>query len=617
MEKLGSVQLSATVPSSDVSRRPDTTNLVVNCPGPPSLREKLVSMIGDVFLPPANGGAGRPPWWTWVMTALQFLFPVLKWGRSYSLKSFRSDIMAGLTLASLGIPQDTSVVPPLVYAVMGTSKEIAFGPVAVISLLLSSMIEKIVDPAADPGTYRGVVFTVTFLAGVFQISFGLFRLGFLVEFLSHAAIVGFMAGAAIVIGMQQLKALLGLTHFTNNTDVVSVVKAVYSDLHDDPWHPGNFFIGFSFLVFILSARFVGRKYKKLSWMSSISPLLSVIFSTAAVYATRADRHNVKIIRDVHAGSFSRTAVNFSAGATSTVSDIVMAVTVFIALELLAKLLYYTPMAVLASIILSALPGLIDVKEAHSLWKVDKLDFMTCLGAFVGVLFWSVEAGLAVAIAVSFAKIIVHSVRPQVEILGRFHDTDTFCNTKQYPMVGETPTVLTARIGTSFLCFVNANSIRERITGWVAEKREEVRSVVLDVSNVVDIDTAGLAAPEGMRRDLASRGVQMALASPGWRMIHKMRLGQLVAGSAGGDWILLTVARTRWKPAWPREGPAVHPEACSCTHGARGRVNASLQLRPDYLSELPPPAAAAETYSWAIAQPAEQESHQPTNLPARR
>jgi hypothetical protein len=99
------VQLSATVPSSDVSRRSDTTNLVVNCPRPPSLREKLVNMVGDVFLPLANGGAGQPPWWTWVWTALQFLFPVLKWGRSYSLKSFRSDIMAGLTLASLGIPQ--------------------------------------------------------------------------------------------------------------------------------------------------------------------------------------------------------------------------------------------------------------------------------------------------------------------------------------------------------------------------------------------------------------------------------------------------------------------------------------------------------------------------------
>ena len=71
--------------------------------------------------------------------------------------------------------KDTSVVPPLIYAVMGTSREIAIGPVAVVSLLLSSMIQKVVDPAADPATYRSLVFTVTFLAGVFQVSFGLFR----------------------------------------------------------------------------------------------------------------------------------------------------------------------------------------------------------------------------------------------------------------------------------------------------------------------------------------------------------------------------------------------------------------------------------------------------------
>lgn len=71
--------------------------------------------------------------------------------------------------------KDTSVVPPLIYAVMGTSREIAIGPVAVVSLLLSSMIQNIVDPATDPVAYRSLVFTVTFLAGVFQVSFGLFR----------------------------------------------------------------------------------------------------------------------------------------------------------------------------------------------------------------------------------------------------------------------------------------------------------------------------------------------------------------------------------------------------------------------------------------------------------
>ena len=102
-------------------------------------------------------------------------------------------------------------------------------------------------------------------------------------------------------------------------------------------------------------------------------------------------------RQTFTGSFSRTAVNFSAGARSTVSNIVMAVTVFIALELFMKLLYYTPMAVLASIILSALPGLIDIREACSIWKVDKMDFLICLGAFAGVLFGSVEIGLGVAV----------------------------------------------------------------------------------------------------------------------------------------------------------------------------------------------------------------------------
>lgn len=565
------------------------------------------------------------------------MFPVLQWGKSYTLKSFKSDVMAGLTLASLGIPQSigyanlakldpqyglyTSVVPPLIYAVMGTSREIAIGPVAVVSLLLSTMVQKVVDPAADPATYRTLVFTVTFLAGVFQVSFGLFRLGFLVDFLSHAAIVGFMAGAAIVIGLQQLKGLLGLSRFTNSTDVVSVFKAVCSALHD-PWHPGNFFIGCSFLIFILATRFIGRRYKKLFWLSAISPLLSVILSTAAVYATKADEHGVKIIKNVHAGlnpssakqiqlngsyttecakiaiicaiialteaiavgrsfasirgykldgnkemiamgfsnvagslsscyvatgSFSRTAVNFSAGARSTVSNIVMAATVFIALEFFMKLLYYTPMAVLASIILSALPGLIDIREACNIWKVDRMDFLICLGAFLGVLFQSVETGLGVALAISFAKIIIQSIRPQVEILGRLQGTNIFCSIRQYPVACRTPAVQVIRIDTSFLCFINASFIKERIIEWVRSEvetsngkaKETVQSVVLDMSNVVNIDTSGLVGLEEIHKELASLGIQMAIASPGWQAIQKMKLGRVV-DRIGEEWIFLTV-----------------------------------------------------------------------------
>lgn len=80
-----------------------------------------------------------------------------------------------------------------------------------------------------------------------------------------------------------------------------------------------------------------------------------------------------------------------------VSNIVMAITVLVSLELLTRLLYFTPITILASIILSALPGLIDINEAFYIWKVDKMDFLACLGAFLGVLFASVEIGLMVAV----------------------------------------------------------------------------------------------------------------------------------------------------------------------------------------------------------------------------
>ncbi|KAG8073844.1 hypothetical protein GUJ93_ZPchr0006g40913 [Zizania palustris] len=602
-------------------------DLVLQGPEPPSLWNDLAGILRKAFH--WRGADKRFTLSMCIMSILQGLFPILNWWKSYSLKFFQNDLMAGLTLTSLSIPQSigyatlakldpqyglyTSVVPPLVYAVMGTSREMAIGPVAIVSLLLSSMIQKIVDPAVDPVSYRKMVFTVTFLTGVFQFAFGLFRLGFLVDFLSHAAIVGFMGGAAIVIGLQQLKGLLGLGHFTNSTDVVSVTKAVWVSVHET-WHPENVFIGCSFFMFILAMRFIGRKNKKLCWVSAIAPVLSVALSTLVVYVTRADKHGVNIIQNVNSGinassvnqidlkkgyvaesakialicavialteafavgrsfsaingyrldgnkemvamgfmniagslsscyvatgSFSRTAVNFAAGCKTTVSNIVMAATVMVALELLTKLLYYTPVSILASIVLSALPGLINVQEVCFLWKVDKMDFLTCVGSFLGVLFGSVEIGLSVALGVSFAKIIIQSIRPRVQILGRLPGTDVFCSIKQYPVVCQTPTLLTIRIETSFLCFINASFIREKIIGRVTEKREAFRSVVLDMSNVVNMDTSGIAALEELHKELVFLGIQMAIASPGWQATHKMKVARLVDG-VGEGWFFLTV-----------------------------------------------------------------------------
>uniref|UniRef100_A0A6N2LI80 STAS domain-containing protein n=1 Tax=Salix viminalis TaxID=40686 RepID=A0A6N2LI80_SALVM len=536
---------------------PEKTQWVLNAPEPPSLWQELMDSVRETTLFHARrfpsvkdkGSFSRT-----VISSLQAIFPIFCWCRNYKTAKFKKDLLAGLTLASLCIPQSigyatlakldpqyglyTSVIPPLIYAVMGTSRDIAIGPVAVVSLLLSSMIPKLEDPEANPVAYRNLVLTTTFFAGIFQASFGLFRLGFLVDFLSHAAIVGFVAGAAIVIGLQQMKGLLGITHFTNKTDVISVMEASWRAVHHS-----------------------GRRNKKLFWLPAIAPLISVVLSTLLVYLTSADEHGILIIKHIKkglnptsfhqlqfnnphigevakiglivavvalteaiavgrsfasikgyringnqemvamgfmnilgsvtscyvaTGSFSRSAVNFSAGCETAMSNIVMAITVIVSLELFTRLLYFTPIAILSAIILSALPGLVDFHEAYNIWKIDKLDFLACIGAFFGVLFASVEIGLLAAVTISFVKIIIISIRPGAEVLGRLPETDIFCDVDQYPMAVKSPQILVIRVKSGLLCFANANFVKEKIMKWASEEeslgKNTNQAVILDMSS---------------------------------------------------------------------------------------------------------------------------------------
>ncbi|KAI9106676.1 hypothetical protein K1719_022204 [Acacia pycnantha] len=616
---------------------------ILNSPSPPPLWTKLLNLKEAILLRGNSlfSSSNNKVFQRLAASFFLNLFPILSWIRDYKASTFKDDLLAGLTLASLCIPQSigyatlarldpqyglyTSVVPPLIYAVMGSSREIAIGPVAVVSLLLSSLLSQVEDPVANPDAYRNLAFTVTFFAGIFQAAFGIFRLGFLVDFLSHAALVGFMAGAAIMIGLQQLKGLLGITHFTNKTDAISVLESVYKSLHQqltsgsaDKWYPLNFVVGCSFLIFLLISRVVGRRNRKLFWLPAISPLVSVILSTLLVYLTKADKHGVNIIKRVKGGlnpssahllqfhgqhvgqtakiglisaiialtesiavgrsfasirgynldgnkemlamgfsniagsltscyvatgSFSRTAVNVSAGCRTAISNIVMAVTVLVSLELLTRLLYYTPVAILASIIISALPGLIDINEAYHMWKVDKFDFLACTGAFLGVLFKSVETGLLVAVIISFAKILIQTIRPGIEVLGRVPRTESFCDVSQFPMAISTPGISVFRISSGSLCFANANFVRERILEWVAKEdkiaQARVQAVVLDMTNLTNVDTSGIIALEELHKRLQSRGIELAVVNPRKQVIHKLKVAQFVV-KIGQQRVFLTV-----------------------------------------------------------------------------
>ncbi|XP_075113393.1 sulfate transporter 3.1 isoform X1 [Nicotiana tabacum] len=246
---------------------------------------------------------------------LQYFVPILDWAPRYTFQLFKADFIAGITIASLAVPQGisyaglanlppviglySSFVPPMVYAMLGSSKHLAIGNVAVPSLLISAMLGRVVNPHDNPKLYLQLVFTATFFAGVFQASLGLLRLGFIVDFLSHATILGFMGGAATVVCLQQLKGILGLVHFTHETDIVSVMRSIFSQLHQWRWESGV--LGCCFLFFLLLTRYFSKKKPAFFWISCMAPLTSVILGSVLVYFTHAEKNGVQVIGHLKKG----------------------------------------------------------------------------------------------------------------------------------------------------------------------------------------------------------------------------------------------------------------------------------------------------------------------------
>ncbi|XP_041992365.1 sulfate transporter 1.3-like [Salvia splendens] len=545
----------------------------------------------------------------------------------------KGDVIAGLTIASLCIPQDigyaklatldpqyglySSFVPPLIYAMMGSSRDIAIGPVAVVSLLLGSLLRAEIDPKLHKADYERLAFTATFFAGVTQFVLGFFRLGFLIDFLSHAAIVGFMGGAAVTIGLQQLKGFLGIktTRFTQETDIVSVMRSVWTNASHG-WNWQTIVIGVSFLAFLLTAKFIGKKKKNLFWVPAIAPLISVVLSTFFVFITHAEDKGVEIVRhiekginppslnriffsgaylakgfkigaitglvalteavaigrtfaamkDYHldgnkemvalgtmnivgsmtscyvaTGSFSRSAVNYMAGCKTAMSNIVMSCVVLLTLFLITPLFKYTPNAILASIIISAVVGLLDYEAMILIWKIDKFDFVACMGAFFGVVFIGVEMGLLIAVAISLAKILLQVTRPRIALLGRVPRTSVYRNIQQYPEATKISGLLIVRVD-SAIYFSNSNYVRERILRILEDEEEmekqKIHHLIIDMSPVSDIDTSGIHSMEDLHKALKKRDIELVLANPGQAVLDKLHASDF-AEVVGDERIFLT------------------------------------------------------------------------------
>ncbi|KAJ6312929.1 hypothetical protein OIU77_014450 [Salix suchowensis] len=511
-----------------------------------------------------------------LILGLQYFVPVLEWAPRYTFEFFKADLIAGITIASLAVPQGisyaslanlppiiglySSFVPPLVYAMLGSSKDLAVGTVAVASLLIASMLGKEVNPNENPKLYLQLALTATFFAGIFQAALGFLRLGFIVDFLSHATIVGFMGGAATVVCLQQLKGILG-----GDGKVVS-------------WA-----VVFSSSSF--SQDTLARESQASFWISAMAPLTSVVVASVLVYLTRAEQDGIQIIGQLKKGLNPPSVSELAFGSPHLMAAVktgiitgVIALAEGVAVgrsfsmfknyhidgnkgddcfrddeycRLLHLLLsdhrtIFANCVVLSSIIIAAMLGLIDYEAAIGLWKVDKCDFIVCISSYIGVVFGSVEIGLVIAVAISLLRMLMSVARPRTFLLGNIPNSMIYRSIDQYPIADNVPGVLILQIDAP-LYFANANYLRERISRWIYEEEEKLKStggsslqyVILDLSAVGSIDTSGISMLEEVKKNIDRRDLRLVLANPRSEVIKKLEKSKFME-SIGREWIYLTV-----------------------------------------------------------------------------
>jgi len=519
------------------------------------------------------------------MVPLGRFLPILGQLQGYDRGHFRSDLVAGLTVGVMLVPQGmayamiagmppiyglyASLVPIMVYAMLGTSRQLAVGPVAMVSLLTATGVGSLAE--GSPERYIQLALLLSLMVGALQIGMGLLRFGFLTNFLSHPVLAGFTSAAAIVIGTSQLRHLLGVS-LPNSEKVSDTIRSLIGAMGSihlltvaigvtailllialrrwKPIFPGAITVValFTFAAWLFGLegrglRVVGEVPGGLPLptlplvdLPSIVSLLPVAltialvgfmesFAVAKSYATK-HRYAVDANRELFAlgaanlagsifrafpttGGFARTAVNDQAGARTAVASLVAAAVIALVLLFLTGLFETLPNAILAAIVIVAVSGLFDFQEALHLWRVDRRDFAMMGTTFAATLLLGIEVGILVGVLASLAALVYDTSRPHSALLGRLPGTATFRNLSRYPEAVPTEGVVVYRIDAT-LCFANAAFLRDEV-GRVTGSHPLPRAIVFDFHAVNGVDSTGLHQLEAILGDLEKLDVEVYFA----------------------------------------------------------------------------------------------------------
>ena len=549
------------------------------------------------------------------------LFPFLLWIKDLSNpKNLKADILAGTTVAFVIIPQSmayaqlaglgpqyglyASFLPVLIGALMGSSRQLSTGPVAVVSLLTAAALGEIVT---DPSSYAVYAALLALIVGVFQFSLGILRLGFVINFLSHPVVTGFTNAAAIIIGASQLPKVFGIRVISSNDtdwesacqpltiieriesiDVnglhaicnadqsyqtiarlleaavfhthlptlamaisgvlgivlfqrffprlpailsVAVLSTVASFLMDFQAMGGAIVSSinidglFSFKVPRFDFNAVGTLFIYAITISLIGFMeaISVAKSMAATTKQRLDVNQELIGQGLSnvtssffqgysvSGSFSRSAVNLTAGAVTGFSSVVTAIIVGLTIVWLTPLLYHLPQATLAAIILMAVVNLVHFSPLRHAWKVEKHDGLVGLLTFVMTLTFAphLENGIAFGIILSLGLFLYRTMEPNFTELSVEHGS-IIASRFADESVEASQSVKVAKWSGS-LYFANAAYFETKLLELIAKNNDELQYVIVDVASIVQVDASGEQVLSNLVESCSSSGVEILFA----------------------------------------------------------------------------------------------------------
>ncbi|MBB1241982.1 sulfate permease [Streptomyces durbertensis] len=514
------------------------------------------------------------------------LLPLLGWLPDYSRAVLRHDLVAGLTVAVMLVPQSmayatlagmppvtglyASVVPLLVYALLGSSGSLAVGPVAITALMTGTALAPLAN--GDPARYAALAGLLAVLTGAVQLLMGALRLGALTSFMSHSVLSGFTSAAALVIAASQLKDLLGLdaaradglpgtlvalwegagtAHLLTIAVSVTALTALVLLRRRLPRLPGALIVvagvtAASALLSLgdrgvrvlgdvpgglpvpalptLSGADVGALLPAAVAIALVSYLegIAVATSLAAKAGQRVSPGKELVAIGAAntsaglfgafpvAGGFSRSAVNFAAGARTPMATAVTATVVALTALLLTPAFHHLPKAVLAAIVVTAVLGLVDIHGARRTWRTRRADGVALAVTFAVTLLAGVEPGLAAGIAFSVAVFLWRSSRPHLAELGQVPGTQAYRNIRRYPGLHTDPGTAVVRVDGP-LYFASAQRVEKALLE-LAEARPELHTLVLDASAVSDCDADGAHALASLNRLLGDRDVVLRLAT---------------------------------------------------------------------------------------------------------